>query len=96
MWVYDRLSMKFLDVNKAALREYGYSRDEFLSLNIFDIRPENDVPLPLDLLRRQRGVQHHVGENLDRHARGSRRQVDVIDRPVKARVRVDVAAMGLD
>ncbi|WP_299989622.1 PAS domain-containing protein [uncultured Pontibacter sp.] len=45
MWVYDRLTMQFLDVNKATLREYGYSREEFLALNIFDIRPQHDVPL---------------------------------------------------
>src|SRR5690606_32537690 len=45
MWVYDRLTMQFLDVNEAALREYGYSRQSFLALNIFDIRPEDDVPL---------------------------------------------------
>ncbi|EJF10228.1 PAS domain S-box protein [Pontibacter sp. BAB1700] len=45
MWVYDRLTMQFLDVNKAALREYGYSREEFLALNIFDVRPQHDVPL---------------------------------------------------
>src|SRR5690606_31019952 len=45
MWVYDRLTMQFLDVNEAALREYSYSREAFLSLNILDIRPEEDVPL---------------------------------------------------
>ncbi|PKV76177.1 PAS domain S-box protein [Pontibacter ramchanderi] len=45
MWVYDRLTMQFLDVNQATLQEYGYSREEFLTLNIFDIRPEEDVPV---------------------------------------------------
>lgn len=39
MWVYDPETMKFLDVNKESVRRYGFTRDEFLSMNILDIRP---------------------------------------------------------
>ncbi|WP_396179503.1 PAS domain S-box protein [Flavobacterium sp.] len=42
MWVFDRATFKFLDVNKMALRQYGYSREEFLSMTVLDIRPEED------------------------------------------------------
>jgi PAS domain S-box-containing protein len=31
MWVHDRSSLRFLLVNEAAVRQYGWSRDEFLS-----------------------------------------------------------------
>ena len=44
MWVLDRATLKFLAVNEAAIWHYGYSRDEFLSMTIVDIRPEVDVP----------------------------------------------------
>jgi two-component system cell cycle sensor histidine kinase/response regulator CckA len=44
MWVFDRDSLKFLAVNEAAIRHYGYTRDEFLSMTIADIRPGEDVP----------------------------------------------------
>jgi PAS domain S-box-containing protein len=44
MWVYDRETLRFLAVNDAALRTYGYSRDEFLDMSIEDIRPPEDVP----------------------------------------------------
>ena len=37
-WVYDRQTLAFLDVNPAAERVYGYSRDEFLGLGLCDIR----------------------------------------------------------
>jgi PAS domain S-box-containing protein len=48
MWVFDVESLEFLAVNDAAIRHYGYSREEFLSMNIMDIRPADDVPgLPL-------------------------------------------------
>jgi PAS domain S-box-containing protein len=44
MWVYSVEDLRFLDVNEAAIRHYGYSRKEFLSLTIKDIRPPEDVP----------------------------------------------------
>lgn len=45
MWIYDVETLQFMDVNEAALRNYGYSREEFLSMTIRDIRPQEDVPL---------------------------------------------------
>jgi PAS domain S-box-containing protein len=42
MWVYDLETYKFLIVNNAAIEIYGYSRAEFLSMQIFDIRPKED------------------------------------------------------
>jgi diguanylate cyclase (GGDEF)-like protein/PAS domain S-box-containing protein len=44
LWIYDLETLSFLDVNDAALRNYGYRRDEFLALTIRDIRPTEDVP----------------------------------------------------
>ncbi|MEO7998390.1 MAG: ATP-binding protein, partial [Gemmatimonadaceae bacterium] len=43
MWIYDKESMQFVEVNEAAISRYGYSRDEFLSMSIKDIRPPEDV-----------------------------------------------------
>lgn len=34
MWVFDRETLCFLEVNEAAVAQYGYSRDEFLSMRI--------------------------------------------------------------
>ena len=42
MWVYDVDTLRFADVNDAAIAHYGYSRDEFLSMSLFDIRPRED------------------------------------------------------
>ena len=38
-WVFDPDTLRFIEVNDAAVRQYGYSRDEFLSMSILDIRP---------------------------------------------------------
>jgi two-component system, cell cycle sensor histidine kinase and response regulator CckA len=55
-WMYDAETLRFLDVNEATLREYGYSREEFLSMTIKDIRPPEDVPA---LLEAERQVELH-------------------------------------
>jgi PAS domain S-box-containing protein len=44
MWVFDRKTLKFLAVNEAASRQYGFSSQEFLTMTIADIRPEEDIP----------------------------------------------------
>ncbi|MGH7534584.1 MAG: ATP-binding protein, partial [Gemmatimonadales bacterium] len=44
MWVFDAETLRFLAVNRAAVRHYGYSRSEFLSMTIMDIRPPDDTP----------------------------------------------------
>ncbi|MCR8556523.1 PAS domain S-box protein [Mucilaginibacter sp. BJC16-A38] len=43
-WVFDLDTLRFLDVNQAAIHHYGYSRKEFLSMTIKDIRPPGKIP----------------------------------------------------
>lgn len=42
MWIYELETLKFLDVNQAAIEKYGYSKDEFLAMTLLDIRPEEE------------------------------------------------------
>ena len=48
VWVYDLKTLAILDVNHSAVRNYGYSQEEFLSLTIKDIRPPEHVPALLE------------------------------------------------
>jgi PAS domain S-box-containing protein len=57
MWVFDLETLRFLEVNEAAVRHYGYSREDFLSMTIKDIRPAEDVPAFFDYIL-QRATQH--------------------------------------
>ncbi|MCK6408714.1 MAG: PAS domain S-box protein [Thauera sp.] len=59
MWVYDLETLRFLAVNDAAASHYGYSRDEFLSMTIKDIRP------PEDLARLYRNLEALPEDGLD-------------------------------
>jgi PAS domain S-box-containing protein len=50
MWVYDVGTLAFLAVNEAAIFHYGYSKEEFLSITILDIRPPEDIPAVMENL----------------------------------------------
>src|SRR6267378_3111158 len=43
MWVYDFETLRFLAVNAAALRRYGFSEEEFLAMTVRDIRPASEL-----------------------------------------------------
>lgn len=58
LWVLDVVSLRILDVNDAAIRHYGYSRDEFLSMTSVDLRPEKEKARYLKLNRRTMGTQN--------------------------------------
>jgi two-component system cell cycle sensor histidine kinase/response regulator CckA len=57
MWVFDPATLRFLAVNEAALTQYGYTREEFLSLHAGDIRPKEDMPAFMDEVSR---VREHI------------------------------------
>jgi PAS domain S-box-containing protein len=65
MWVFETESLAFLAVNEAAIEHYGYSREEFLSMTIQDIRPSEEVPALMEGLANfpgrfvQAGVWRH-------------------------------------
>ncbi|MEA5583684.1 histidine kinase dimerization/phosphoacceptor domain -containing protein [Nodularia harveyana UHCC-0300] len=44
IWLYDQKTGKFLDVNETAVVQYGYSKEEFLQMQITDIYFPEDAP----------------------------------------------------
>ncbi len=51
MILWEFKTLKIIDCNEEALIKYGYSRDEFLSLTIKDLRPVEDIPLIEDRVK---------------------------------------------
>jgi PAS domain S-box-containing protein len=43
MWLYNKITYKFVKVNQAAVQQYGYSEDEFLAMTAFDLRPFEEI-----------------------------------------------------
>jgi PAS domain S-box-containing protein len=64
MWVVDASTLAFLAVNGAAMRLYGYSRDEFLAMSADQIRPEEDID---DLRRAFADWSNSYSQRLWRH-----------------------------
>lgn len=62
MWVYDLDTLRFLEVNQPAVIHYGYSREEFLNMDIAAIRPPEDIAkLEEDVKSRSGQVQTSTG-----------------------------------
>ncbi len=102
-WVYDRKTLRFLAVNDAAIRKYGYSSDEFLKMTIKDIRPPEDVPILLESVGSVRDGDESVG--IWRHRRKDKTTIDVeitsyalnfADRAAEVVVAVDVTQRKRD
>jgi PAS domain S-box-containing protein len=47
IWVYDMGTLRILDVNEAACKAYGYTRDEFLVMTVLDIEASAGSQTPL-------------------------------------------------
>ncbi|MBI3260631.1 MAG: PAS domain S-box protein, partial [Ignavibacteriae bacterium] len=62
MWIYDTETLEFLEVNDAAVQQYGFSREEFYGMTIKDIRPADDLPLLLNNLSSTKERYDNSGE----------------------------------
>jgi PAS domain S-box-containing protein len=69
MWVFDLDTLRFLDVNRAALNNYGYTRDEFLDMSLRDVRPAEDMHLMDDNIAKFRKDPRYVINGIYRHKR---------------------------
>ncbi len=59
MWVYDFNTLMFLDVNEAAVAHYGYSKEDFLSMSLKDIRPAEDEQVFYEVLHQVNSASAH-------------------------------------
>jgi len=67
LFVYDLETLKFLDMNKAAIQQYGYTREEFLSMTIKEIRPMEDLQQLEEALELSKGKDSFYFEGVFRH-----------------------------
>jgi two-component system, NarL family, sensor histidine kinase UhpB len=84
MWVFDPRTLKIMQVNLAALRQYGYNESEFLQLSIMDIRPAEDIARVEELMKRSERTEPLVGTQLFRHRKknGEVFNVEIYSSPI--------------
>jgi PAS domain S-box-containing protein len=75
MWIFDRETLRFVEVNDAAVHSYGYSRERFLSMTMLDIRPPEDVALARAVMRDRGEGPREIGPFRHLDARGRLREV---------------------
>jgi PAS domain S-box-containing protein len=73
MWVVEAKTLRFLAVNQAALAQYGYTRDEFLSMAADQLR------YPEDIAKLLRDFQDQSHSYMQRAARHRKKNGDAID-----------------
>jgi len=78
MWVYDQESLSFLEVNRAAIETYGWSRDEFLRMTILDIRPAEQREVVRATVRNRTHDRLVTGPWTHRTASGEERRVQIL------------------
>jgi len=79
MWVYNVDSLKFLDVNNAAIKHYGYSYEEFLDMTLREIRPDSEIP-KLEAstnVRQLKGKTYYHGEYIHKKKNGEEIIVEI-------------------
>jgi diguanylate cyclase (GGDEF)-like protein/PAS domain S-box-containing protein len=74
MWVYDRETLRFLAVNDAAVRHYGYSRERFLAMTILDIRPPEHREEVVQLVKE---AVHETADRFWQHIRADGTTIEV-------------------
>lgn len=67
MYIFELNTGNFLKVNDAAVKKYGYSKEEFLSMNITKIRPTSEISKLMDIFstiktRTYSGVLTHMNK----------------------------------
>lgn len=71
MWVFDLETLKFLQVNMAAVEHYGYTKEEFLGMTILDIRPADQILKTQEALLQREANDNSVFTNSFKHKKKS-------------------------
>ena len=79
MWVFDLETLYYLDANNAAIKNYGYSLAEFLTMTIKHIRPPAEMPKLKHTLRKFSSKQKlvYIGVFLHQKKNGDIIQVEL-------------------
>lgn len=77
MWLYDPETLEIVQVNEAATEQYGYTRQEFLSLRITELRSGEDAERFAAFNREQRVIGSNYRGGIWPHRRKDGSNIDV-------------------
>jgi PAS domain S-box-containing protein len=82
MWIYDIETLELLEVNEAAVKHYGYSREDFLSMTLKDLRPADDIPALLKDVEITKKTYNPAGEWRHIKKNGDQIYVEIVSHTV--------------
>ena len=96
-WVFDKESHRFIEVNEAAVTQYGYSAEEFRNMTIRDIRSEEEIEQSEEFWNENFDASGHSGHRKHRKKNGQLIEVEIVaheleygGRPVRLVVARDI------
>ncbi len=81
MWMYDPEDLRLLQVNKAAVTQYGFSEEQFRKMTLLDVLGEEPTAHVLKRMRQEK-PQQLTGPWRHRRMDGSTLQVDICTQPI--------------
>jgi PAS domain S-box-containing protein len=82
MWIYDVDTLAFLEVNEAAMKHYGYSQNEFMTMTLNDIRTEYEVQKLMDDIQNTNNFQNQAEEWTHKKKNGELISVEIISHSI--------------
>ncbi len=97
MWMFDVGTLAFIEVNRTAVAQYGYTREEFLAMTLRDIRPPEEVAeleqvVKTDVRKQGRIWTHRRKDGSLIKAAIWFQDVDFLDRPARMILAENVTA----
>jgi two-component system, cell cycle sensor histidine kinase and response regulator CckA len=96
MWVFDKLTLRFLEVNDAAVEHYGYPRAEFLQMKVTAIGSDEETKRLMDILDRGHPSSTPAGLWRHRIKSGAEIEVDIRSHPIDFNTRPGVLVVAQD
>ncbi len=96
MWVFEKKSLQFLQVNDAALHRYGYERVEFLQMSVSDLHPPDEIPRLLKMFHDNPTREKTAGQWHHRLKDGSTIDVEIFLDSIEYSERAAVLVVAQD
>lgn len=84
-WIYDPESLKILTVNDTAINHYGYTKEEFCNMTLFDLRPKEEYPKLYEAIQKRQINGEYFGNDIFTHIKkgGSKIKVEITSQNVE-------------
>lgn len=77
MWVYSQGTSRFVQVNQATIKKYGYSKEELLQMSFVELGEESEGKRLMDILNKNESSQENVFVGRFKHFKKSQEAIEV-------------------